>query len=634
MKAVLNNFLGSCNSSVISINRLIVSSYLRCKNLDVDEGSMLSSYIIQKGEKEWADVVKLCSIFNKYYPNLDLETLIDLFEFVVSPSEKVVTGAIYTPQYIRQDIVEHVLYLLAGREVTDLKIADIACGCGGFFITVCDKLLEIGGVDCHYIYEHIIYGCDIESYCIDRCKILLSLKALERGERTNDLVFHLYQGNSLLFNWSDVIGGFMGFDAIVGNPPYVTSSKMDEETKRLLDNWIVCSSGKADLYIPFFQIAIELLNDTGVLGYISVSNFYRSLNGKALREYFTERDLNLTIVDFGGEQVFKGCSTYTCLFFADKQQEGRVRFIRTLSGSINNIRNLRFVESTYEELDSAKGWVIKDRRTNELLRLITNAGKPLGDVVAISNGLATLNNNLYVLNVVKEEEQLFIHEYDGYRYPIERDICRLVVKPSSMDANKPVAEQTKWIIFPYEIKGKRVSCYDDNKMKERYPYAYSYLQAVKEILDKRDKGKRKYEKWFSYGRSQAINIPGFRLLMPYIADRPTFILSDIDGLLYYNGFALVSNDILQLERLKKVLNTEIFWFYVKNISKPYANGYYSLGKRYIRYFGIPDFSEEQLIQLDALTNKEDIERFLYICYFGDESDRVKGIIEREYQDLT
>ena len=112
--------------------------------------------------------------------------------------------------------------------------------------------------------------------------------------------------------------------------------------------------------------------------------------------------------------------------------------------------------------------------------------------------------------------------------------------------------------------------------------------------------------WYLYGRSQAINMSGFRLLMPYIADTPTFMLSDIDGLLYYNGFAIVSNDLQQLERLKKILNTDIFWFYVKNISKPYANGYYSMGKRYIRYFGIPDFSEEQLNELDALTKKEDI----------------------------
>lgn len=629
MKAVIKRFFGGCDSSVRNINRLIVSAYLECKKLKVDEGSMLMPYIIQKGDEEWAEVVKLCNFFNKHYPVLDLETLIDLFEFVVSPSDKVVTGAIYTPQNIRKRIVDHIFHLLADWEVTTLRIADIACGCGGFFLTLCDKLLEIGTVDCHYIFEHILYGCDIEAYCIERCKILLALKALESGERTDDLKFHLYQGNSLVFNWRDKLTDFTGFDAVVGNPPYVTSAKMDEGTRQLLTNWKVCDSGKADLYIPFFQIAIEWLNDTGVLGYITVSSFYRSLNGKALREYFAEHNLNLTIVDFGGEQVFKGCSTYTCLFFVDKRREGMVRFIRTLSANVEEVRNLRFVESIYEDLDAARGWVIRDRRTSGLLQQITNTGRHLGDVAVISNGLATLKNDLYVLNVVEENEHEFIHEYKRNRYSIERDICRPVVKPSAMNASQSVAEQTRWIIFPYEIKGKRAICYDEKRMKEQFPHTLAYLKAVRSILDNRDKGKREYEQWFAYGRSQAINLPGFRLLMPYIADEPTFLLSEIDSLLYYNGFALISHDIQQLKRLKKILNTSIFWFYIKNISKPYVNGFYSMGKRYISYFGIPNFSKVQLAHLDKLTRKDDIENFLYLCYFGDNANWAKSIIESD-----
>ena len=624
VSAILNKI-----HEVWCVNKLLVTAYLRCSGLKLDSGSMLKPYVIGRGEMLWDESDKLCLALKDNYPDLSLETLIDLFEFVVSPADKVVTGAIYTPQYIRHHIVEHVLHLLANREVTELRIADIACGCGGFFLTVCDKLLEFGNVDCHYIYEHILYGCDIEAYCIERCKILLALKALESGERTNDLKFHLYQGNSLVFNWRDKLTDFTGFDAVVGNPPYVTSAKIDEETRVLLTNWEVCASGKADLYIPFFQIAIELLNNTGVLGYITVSNFYRSLNGKALREYFAEHNLNLTIVDFGGEQVFKGCSTYTCLFFVDKRQEVIVRFIRTLSGNVDVVRNLRFVESIYEDLDAIRGWVIRDRRTSRLLQQITNTGRHLGDVAAISNGLATLKNDLYVLNIVEENEHEFIHEYKRNRYSIERDICRPVVKPSAMNASQSVAEQTRWIIFPYEIKGKRAICYDEKRMKEQFPHTLAYLKAVRSILDNRDKGKREYEQWFAYGRSQAINLPGFRLLMPYIADEPTFLLSEIDSLLYYNGFALISHDIQQLKRLKKILNTSIFWFYIKNISKPYVNGFYSMGKRYIRYFGIPNFSKVQLAHLDKLTRKDDIENFLYLCYFGDNANWAKSIIESD-----
>lgn len=626
MKTVAKRFLDSCDSSVASINRLIVSAYIERKGLEVDEGSMLTPYIIDEDDIEWPKVAGLCDIFDKHYPDLNLETLIDFFEFVVSPSDKVVTGAIYTPRYIREAIIDYIFPLLGKRDVTTLTIADISCGCGGFFLSVCEKLLSVSDLDCHYIYANILYGCDIEAYCIERSKILLAIKALERGEHTNDLVFNLYQGNSLSFNWSVVFPGFIGFDAVVGNPPYVTSAKMSKATRELLKNWEVCRTGKADLYIPFFQIATELLNDRGVLGYITVSNFYRSLNGKALRNYLANHELNLTIVDFGGEQVFKGCSTYTCLCFIDKQQKGMVRYVRTVSSKVGKVSDLHFIEANYAEIDSAKGWVIKDRSIKSLLHQIENTGKPLGEKVAISNGIATLRNDLYVLNVVGETESFFIHKYGGACYPIERGICRPVVKPSAMDINRPVEEQIEWIIYPYEVKEGRVICYEEEQMERLFPSALAYLAAVRSQLSERDKGSREYEKWYAYGRSQAINMPGNRLLMPYIADKPTFILSGIEGLLFYNGFALISSNTKALERLQKILNTDIFWFYVKNISKPYANGYYSMGKRYIRYFGVPDLSEEQLLQLDRITSKQEVERLLYLCYFREKAKNAKEII--------
>ena len=614
---------------VDEVNSLLVSSYIEINKLAVNEHSFLRKYIIGQNSQKKAEHDRLIVFKNaikKSYGFFSFEMLIEFFEFVVSPSDKIVTGAIYTPQYIREAIVDYVFRRWGERDYASLRIADIACGCGGFFLTIVEKILKETGLNCHYIYEHILYGCDIEDYCIDRCKILLLLKALERGERTDNLVFNLHQGNSLVFNWGNVIPDFTGFDAIVGNPPYVTSSKMSYENRELLNNWSVCNSGKADLYIPFFQIGIELLNETGVLGYITVSNFYRSLNGRALREYFAERQLNLSVVDFGGDQVFKGCSTYTCLFFADKQQEGRVRYVRTTSDRVKDVETLHFIDADYENLDSAKGWVIKDRRVDVILRQLESAGTPLGEVVAISNGIATLKNELYVLNVVDETEYEFIHEYDGVRYPIERSICRQVVKPSAMDKSKPVEAQICWIIYPYEVRGRRARCYEEREMWKRYPHTLAYLQTVKEVLDNRDKGKRTYEQWYAYGRSQAINMPGFRLLMPYIADEPKFMLSGINGLLYYNGFALVSNDIHKLSRLNKILNTDIFWFYVENISKPYANGYYSMGKRYIRYFGIPQLTEEQLDELDNLESKTEVEDFLYPIYFGNQTDRARDVI--------
>ena len=106
--------------------------------------------------------------------------------------------------------------------------------------------------------------------------------------------------------------------------------------------------------------------------------------------------------------------------------------------------------------------------------------------------------------------------------------------------------------------------------------AYEYLLANRETLKKRDKGAREYEAWYAFGRTQALNISGYKLLFPYIADAPYFVISDNKDLLFYNGYALVSDDLRKLKIAQKILQSNVFWYYIKNSSKPYGGDYYAL----------------------------------------------------------
>lgn len=92
------------------------------------------------------------------------------------------------------------------------------------------------------------------------------------------------------------------------------ASKIDLESRGLLKKWSVAKYGKADLYIPFFQIALENLKKNGWLGYITVNNFYRSLNGRGVREYFSTNKFNLMMIDFGSNKCFEqGQPTLVCV---------------------------------------------------------------------------------------------------------------------------------------------------------------------------------------------------------------------------------------------------------------------------------------------------------------------------------
>jgi len=96
---------------------------------------------------------------------------------------------------------------------------------------------------------------------------------------------------------------------------------------------------------------MENLNKSGVLGYITVNTFYKSLNGRAVRSYFSRNKFDLSIVDFGGEQLFRKRSTYTCICIIGKKSNPIVNYIKSASNVIDSINKEDFIKIQYNELD-------------------------------------------------------------------------------------------------------------------------------------------------------------------------------------------------------------------------------------------------------------------------------------------
>lgn len=136
---------------------------------------------------------------------------------------------------------------------------------------------------------------------------------------------------------------------------------------------------------------------------------------------------------------------------------------------------------------------------------------------------------------------------------------------------------------------------DENTIKYEFPYAYDYLLKNKKELAKRDKGKGKdYKYWYAFGRNQSLERTKYKLLFPQLAKKgfESCIVCD-ENLYFYNGMAAMSNSKQELLILQQIFKTEIFWLYVQSISKPYASKYLSLGRNYIKKFGIYNFSDKE-----------------------------------------
>jgi adenine-specific DNA-methyltransferase len=599
----------------VKIDRLIVSAFLNINNIQVKRNSLIRSYIIDDDLEEIFLLLQFIEVIkDKVGKKFDLEKLIELFEFVISPNDKIVTGAVYTPLPIRKFIVSTAL---PDRGIDYIKVADIACGCAGFLMTAANFIKQHTNKSYIDIIQDNLYGLDVAGYSVTRSKIVLALLALSQGEDRN-ISFNIEVGNALNYDWraaNNMIRLNDGFDYIVGNPPYVCSRNIDPANRTLLASWSVSSTGHPDLYIPFFQVALEALKPTGTLGYITVNTFFKSINGRALRGYFSQKSFDFTIIDFRNEQVFQKRNTYTCICIIHKVPSQFIRYCQANSSELLRLTSRRFFHNTYASLDNFYGWNLGSTETVVVINKIEALPKKIFPEFGFSTGIATLKNNVYKFRPVREDRRFYYFANGDKEIQIEKAICRDIINANKVKTSERLDSLKEKIIFPYawnktEEKYKVIS---EDVFRQRYSSAYKYLASKIDILAERDKKLKEYEVWYAYGRNQSLDNRGVKLFFPHITNNPSFVISEDTNLLFYNGEAIISEDFMEINVLKRILESEIFWYYIKTTSKPYSSGYYSLGKNYIKQFSIPEFTLQEKKRLLRIS-KEEVLRILLKKY--------------------
>ncbi|MFL1706585.1 class I SAM-dependent DNA methyltransferase [Campylobacter sp. MOP7] len=610
MNKQIKEYLKNYSDDLNIVNKLIVSAYLEFNNLKIIHNKHLLSLLSGDDKKEIESFLKLVHSHSGVF---NFEDVINLFEITIPSKDIVVNGAIYTPNYIREYINKS---SVAKLNITDkTKIADIACGSGAFLYTVSKHIKDTTEYSLFDIYKNNIFGLDIAEYAIERTKILLTLFAITIGEDKDEFNFNLYKGNTLNFDWHKIQKDFIGFDAIVGNPPYVRTKNLDAGSKKLLSKWSVTASGNTDLYIPFFEIGIKHLKDDGYLGYITVNTFKRSVNARELRKFFNMESLDLKILDFGSHQIFDNKMTYTCLVLIHKSYSNQLSYCKVSSDDIKLAKEINFTKIQYSLLDHKKGWMLADdEHILKNIHIIENIGIPLGDRTVIKNGLATLQNSLFIFKPNREDENYFYMKYNSKSYKIEKQICRNVIKPNKLKTSQEIKDLTEKIIFPYQVEDKIATVMDENYFKNNYPFAYKYLLEYKSLLLQRDKNKYKKYKWFEFGRSQSINDYGEKLLFPYMSNKPYFVYTNDKDLLFYAGYAIYGKSTRELVLIEKILKSKVFWYYIQHTSKPYSSNYFALAKNYVKDFGICDLTEEEKYFLLKTSSKAKIDEFLISKY--------------------
>ncbi len=433
-------------------------------------------------------------------PPVAFSSLIHLMEELIPQNDRSINGAFFTPEYIVDYIINDV------RPRKNDAVLDPGCGCGAFLIGLVRYFQLEYQKSIKNIVRENIFGVDILSYNIRRAKIVLAIYALMQNESLSEDDFNLVvadslrEGTKLLnrFNCSE------GFDAIVGNPPYVKFQDLHDFNRDFLSSsWESINSGTFNLYFAFYELGFKLLAKNGKLGYITPNNYFTSLSGESLRLYFNKNKCVAKIVDFSHNKVF-AAQTYTALTFISKSENTYILYDR-MNGEANPecfLKNISFSRNDYSYL-SAKKWRLLKSDEQQNIRKIESAGLSLGNMFNICVGIATLKDTVYFLEGTKNG-RFYIKQHEGKEFKIEEEIARPIYKISDFKTVSDLEANNRKIIFPYTIKNSTATLIPEDKLKAKYPHCYTYLCASREILTSRDKGKVSCNPFYAYGRSQGL----------------------------------------------------------------------------------------------------------------------------------
>ena len=611
-KAKINDLIQKFD--IADIEKHLIYIYLKNKNLNFSKSSILKSKL--GNFKPSSELFLLCS-------TLEIDGLKDLekhLELLIPQKDRKLNGAFFTPNYVIDFIINE-----TNPNEND-KCLDPSCGCGAFLISLVEYYKKNYKKSVKQIIQQNIYGADILDYNIDRTKTLLSILALQYNEIIEESDLNIEHKDSLKDNWD------YKYDVIVGNPPYVKYQDLNDSNRiELLKRWQSIDNGTFNLYFAFFELGHKLLNDSGRLGYITPNNYFTSLSGISLRQYFHRHKCLTKIVDFSHKKVFDA-QTYTAISFLNKQKNDKILydkiidyqkcpdFLLKANGSPNYIDKL-----------NVKKWRLLKKQEQENIRIIETIGTPIKDLFNIATGIATLKDEVFFVNSIIEKDGLIKKTTENGVFYIEKEITKPVYKISNFKSQEDIYQNTLRIITPYYSNLKNAVPIPETEFKKKYPHCYEYLLSEKDKLNSRDKGKKIYTPFYSWGRTQGITRFGKKILNPTFSKHPRFMYVAEEDAYFTNGYgiffkdlnnipALFNNDIHPMSKIEnifevqKILNSIIMDYYIRITSVSIQGGFSCYQKNFIEKFTIPFFNEEELNFLRQQTDKEEIDRFLVLKY--------------------
>ena len=443
----------------------------------------------------------------------------------------------------------------------------------------------------------------------DLKKEITALENVFEEIRSNKIYLGAFEWRMEFPEVLDEEGNFLGFDCIIGNPPYIQLQSMGKSADVLERMGYVTYARTGDIYCLFYELGMNLLSPNGHLCYITSNKWLRAGYGEALRGYFASKTNPIMLVDFAGIKIFDAITVEANILLSQKAANifnTRACSVQDANG-LNNLSDFVQQEGNICCFNNSESWIILSPVEMNIKRKIETVGVPLKDWnIQINYGIKTGFNDAFIISTEKRNEILAN--------------CQTKEERSrTAELIRPILRGRDMKRYGYDWAGLwLINTHNGLKNKGIKPVDINDYPAIKEWLDnggvaysgKIYKGLSQIEK-----RSDQGDTPYNLRNCAYMEDfsKPKIVWKIIGNQM---AFAYDTNNYVMnnacyimtgnhLDYLLAVLNSQaITWYsYVTNMNKT-GVGDVQVGGQNIVTFPIPvyDANKTELVELAELAN--------------------------------
>ncbi len=288
-------------------------------------------------------------------------------------------------------------------------------------------------------------------------------------------------------------GNFLGFDCIIGNPPYIRQEKIKDLKPLLQKQYHDFYNSSSDIYTYFFALAFNLLKEKGFNAFITSNKYTRAQYGAKLRGFLLKNTTIISYMELNALKVFESATVDTSIINSIKQpplKESVFNYYEPIKNDKEDLKSTPSLPIKQSALQT-ESFIFANAKLLDLRDKIEQNGTPLKDWgIQIYRGILTGSNEAFIIPT--EKRDAILKNCDD----VQKDSMGMSERERTKELIKPILRGRDIKRYRYEWAGEWLinthNGYTSFSHKippidiEKYPAIKAHLDSHWDKISKRD----------------------------------------------------------------------------------------------------------------------------------------------------